>query len=164
MKKLVLIGMMISTGCAQQIQSPALSSETSGTAQEVVKTKSLSVTGAKDETKFVYTPQDDEDYVVDVYPNKGTTIDGVNTSQLGNSFERSNNAIKLYNRSQYYVYRKNYDSAIYFVNQSLLQVETSEALALKGSILYLKGLPLEADTYWQRAIKIDSTIILPNTR
>ncbi len=150
-------------GCSHRLQTTEEMPPTEKVSLPVAeKERSLNLKGVQYGATLDYSPQEDEDYVVELYYNKNITINGVNTEGLTHSFKKSNEAIKLYNRSQYYVYQKNYDSAIYFVNQSLEQIETSEALALKGSILFLKGLTHDAKQYWEKAIKMDSTIIFPS--
>lgn len=52
--------------------------------------------------------------------------------------------------------------ALYEINRSLALLETADALAWKGSILFLLGQVTEAQTFWQRAYMMNPDAVHKN--
>lgn len=64
-------------------------------------------------------------------------------------------ALKNYRMAQEALLRKQYDKAMLYIDACLLEGETAEALAFKGSVFYLQGNKTEAKKLWQKARQLD---------
>ncbi len=164
-KGLYITLLILASGCSSNLYETSDSAyfgpPPTEKSKQAVKRSSVSMSNQQGGTKFFWAPDDDEDeYIIEisgVHP-----IDfSIESEERKAMFNRNNNAIKFYSRSQYHLYKKDYDSAMYWINSSIEMVESSEALALKGSILYIKGLTIDARSYWKRALLIDSTLVIP---
>lgn len=153
-----ILFLMLLAACSQK---DLVMSEQTRQAEIADKSQPLTISSKQGNSTITWTPDNSTDeYVIDISGKQAAALSG--PQQKGKAtFNQSNEAIRCYNRAQIQLYRKDYDSAMYFVNKSLELVEGSEALALKGSILYLKGFTLDARNYWQRAYELDSTIVIP---
>lgn len=71
-------------------------------------------------------------------------------------------ALGSFVQAQFLVYQGDLLQAIDMINQSLASFETSQALALKGTIYFLSGSSAMAERYWQRAVQKNPGITLPS--
>jgi hypothetical protein len=75
---------------------------------------------------------------------------------------RAAEAVRAYVAAQMFTYEGNLVQAMRMVNRSLELIETDYALALKGTIYLLGGNEPEAERYWNRAVRRNPSIPIPN--
>ena len=59
-------------------------------------------------------------------------------------------------------YKRDIENAFKYVNESLKLYETAQGYALKGSLYYLKGNKVEAQQSWDKAIRFNPDIFIPD--
>lgn len=69
--------------------------------------------------------------------------------------------LKLYEDAQELYYSKNYDGSLDAIDASLAILPTSEAYALKGSVLFMLGSLDGAQENWQKAKELDPEFVMP---
>ncbi len=69
--------------------------------------------------------------------------------------------LKLYEDAQELYYAKNYDGSLDAIDASLAILPTSEAYALKGSVLFMLGSLDGAQENWQKAKELDPEFVMP---
>ena len=69
--------------------------------------------------------------------------------------------LKLYEDAQELYYAKNYDGSLDAIDASLAILPTSEAYALKGSVLFMLGSVDGAQENWQKAKELDPEFVMP---
>ena len=67
----------------------------------------------------------------------------------------------LYEDAQTQYYAKNYDGSLDAIDASLAILPTSEAYALKGSVLFMLGNVEAAQQNWKKAKELDPDFVLP---
>lgn len=72
-----------------------------------------------------------------------------------------NKLLFYYQKSQKTFYQGQYNESLKYVDSSLLIMRTSDALALKGSILYYLKNYQGAEEYWSEAQKINPQFVKP---
>lgn len=75
-----------------------------------------------------------------------------------------NKLLFYYQKSQKSFYQGRYAESLTFVDSSLSIMKTSDALALKGSILYYLKNYQGADEQWTEAKKINPSFVKPNVK
>src|SRR5690606_714078 len=70
--------------------------------------------------------------------------------------------LELILRAQQAYYRKDIDTALKFVNQSIELYGTAQGYALRGSLYYLKGNKSGAQQDWDTAIRYNPDIFIPD--
>ena len=165
-KQLIIWLILLNIGCRTHRMIPVEVDLIPTHPEERPRKANIQLNNLNGGNNLTWQPEDDEDeYIIEMVGNKMNTMnDGIFSPPKVDTiknYNRFNDALKQYSHAQFYLYRKDYDSAMYAINQSLNIMQTSEALALKGSILFIKGLNIDAETYWLRARDIDSTIVIP---
>ncbi len=69
--------------------------------------------------------------------------------------------LKMYEDAQQLYYAKNYDGSLDAIDASLAILPTSEAYALKGSVLFMLGSIDSAQENWQKAKELDPEFVMP---
>ena len=69
--------------------------------------------------------------------------------------------LALYEDAQTQYYAKNYDGSLDAIDASLAILPTSEAYALKGSVLFMLGNVEAAQQNWKKAKELDPDFVLP---
>jgi tetratricopeptide (TPR) repeat protein len=69
--------------------------------------------------------------------------------------------LKMYEDAQELYYAKNYDGSLDAIDASLAILPTSEAYALKGSVLFMLGSIDGAQENWQKAKDLDPEFVMP---
>lgn len=89
-------------------------------------------------------------------------ITGLNNNEIAQSVNL-NKLLFYYQKSQKSFYQGQYNESLKYVDSSLLIMRTSDALALKGSILYYLKNYQGAEEYWDEAKKINPQFIKPKS-
>lgn len=134
--------------------------------QNTLPHSNISLSNNNGYNKILWEPLDDEDeYIIEMKGENlnpiNTYLDTTNSSKTPERNRNFNEVLKYYSDAQSFIYKKDYDSALYAIDASLEIMETPEGLALKGSILFLKGLYKDADYYWIKAKDNDPSIRIP---
>lgn len=69
--------------------------------------------------------------------------------------------LALYEDAQTQYYAKNYDGSLDAIDASLAILPTSEAYALKGSVLFMLGNVEAAQQNWKKAKELDPDFVMP---
>ena len=75
---------------------------------------------------------------------------------------RANGITTYYNNAQQYFYVSNFSAALYHINKAAEIQETSDILALRGSIYLALGARQAFIQNWKRALKMDENVPIPN--
>ena len=73
-----------------------------------------------------------------------------------------NETLRLIILAQNEFYQRDIEGAFKYVNESLKLFETAQGYALKGSLYYLKGNKIEAQQSWDKAIRFNPDIFIPD--
>ena len=87
-------------------------------------------------------------------------ISGVENQDINQSVNL-NKLLFYYQKSQKTFYQGQYNESLKYVDSSLFIMRTSDALALKGSILYYLKNYQGAEEYWNEAKKINPQFVKP---
>ncbi len=69
--------------------------------------------------------------------------------------------LALYEDAQAQYYAKNYDGSLDAIDASIAILPTTEAYALKGSVLFMLGNIEEAQKNWKKAKELDPDFVMP---
>lgn len=163
--KYLIIPALVFSSCAQRVVPEEIALK-SVHQEERSRTASIQLSNIRGRTSIVWEPTDpNEEFIIEYTGSKLNTfnvgLSGERMAEGAPNYPRFNESMRSYSKAQFYLYRKEYDSALYAINTSIDIMQTSEALALKGSILYIKGMNADAEKYWKKAREIDSTIVIP---
>jgi tetratricopeptide (TPR) repeat protein len=92
--------------------------------------------------------------------SKSFRISGINNNELAQTVNL-NKLLFYYQKSQKSFYQGQYNESLKYVDSSLFIMRTSDALALKGSILYYLKNYQGAEEYWIEAKKINPQFVKP---
>jgi len=99
--------------------------------------------------------------------DKDSAKTGGNKAKRDSVFEKRmakniRKVMRNYRRAQDLFYREDYKGAMEKVNTSLEVQETADALGLKGSIFFMRDNLSSAKYYWNKAVKMDPDIPVPD--
>lgn len=75
---------------------------------------------------------------------------------------RANSITTYYNNAQRFFYMRNYQAALYHINKAAEIHETSDILALRGSIYLALGSKQKFTENWRMALEMDKEVPIPN--
>lgn len=96
----------------------------------------------------------------DLEKSKSFRISGLNNNEIAQTVSL-NKLLFYYQKSQKSFYQGQYNESLRYVDSSLFIMRTSDALALKGSILYYLKNYQGAEEYWNEAKKINPQFVKP---
>jgi len=76
--------------------------------------------------------------------------------------DKVDRTLRLIILAQSEFYKRDFDQAFKYVDESLNIYETAQGYALKGSLNYLRGNKLEAQQNWDKAIRFNPSIFIPD--
>ncbi len=118
-----------------------------------------------DGLNFLIVPKDYEDEKSKI--SKESILANIKQSSEILEYEKSlsnkvDETLRLIILAQNEFYNRDIESAFKYVNESLELFETAQGYALKGSLYYLRGNKVEAQQSWNKAIRFNPDIFIPD--